>query len=160
MIYLARHGEAMSPQQNPDRPLSENGVDGVTRVATLLRDGAMRPNRIIHSGILRAQQTAGIFADIVAPSATLQSMDGLHPMDRVEDIALAIRTWGDSVFLVGHNPFMEALTARLLTGHENGALVAFEPGTVAALAPLTQDRSRFALMWHVNPRAISSASPE
>ena len=114
----------------------------------------MQLARVMHSGVLRAEQTADILTNAVAPSLTPQKMDGLHPMDRTETIALNLRNWDEPVLLVGHNPFMEALTARLLTGDENGALLAFEPGTVAALAPITQDRSRFALLWFVTPMML------
>jgi len=155
MIYLARHGDALSSQQDADRPLSEVGVDGVKRVASLLQNSAMHPSRILHSGVLRARQTADLLADAIAPTVRPEIMEGLHPMDPVKTIALTLRTWSEPVLLVGHNPFMEALTARLLTGHEHGAVIAFEPGTVAALAPITQDRSHFALLWHVNPSLVT-----
>ena len=155
MIYLCRHGEALSSQQDPNRALSAGGVADVQRMATFLsNEGAIRPAQVMHSGVLRAMQTADILAETVAPSLTPQKLDGLHPMDPTETMALAIRSWDEPTLLVGHNPFMEALTARLLTGDENGALLAFEPGTIAALAPITQDRSRFALLWFVTPSLL------
>ncbi len=62
-IYLVQHGEAVAKDVDPERPLSEQGHNDVEKIATFLGNTQLGMERILHSGKLRAEQTAEIFAD-------------------------------------------------------------------------------------------------
>ena len=62
LLYLVRHGEATSEEQNPARPLTEPGAKEVEQIAAWFTSTKLPVDEIRHSGKLRAQQTAEIFA--------------------------------------------------------------------------------------------------
>ena len=61
-LYLVQHGEAHAKNVDPERPLTERGHGDVARLAAFLSRAGVRVERVIHSGKLRAEQTAGVLA--------------------------------------------------------------------------------------------------
>ncbi|HBT41126.1 MAG TPA: phosphohistidine phosphatase SixA, partial [Rhodospirillaceae bacterium] len=66
-LYLVRHGLALTKDENPDRPLSAQGQKDVKRMASFLGRAGVRMPRVIHSEILRAQQTAMHLSAVIGP---------------------------------------------------------------------------------------------
>ncbi|MES9849230.1 MAG: histidine phosphatase family protein, partial [Candidatus Thiodiazotropha sp.] len=66
-LYLVQHGEACKKEVDPDRPLTDRGREDIDRLATFLKQAGIRPDRVVHSGKLRAMQTAGRLTDAIAP---------------------------------------------------------------------------------------------
>ena len=62
-IYLFRHGEAMSPLENPERPLTPKGRLDVEQMAGVLRKERVRFRKLYHSPKLRAVETAAILGE-------------------------------------------------------------------------------------------------
>ena len=48
-LYLVQHGDALSKQTDPQRPLSEAGRRHVAAMGNLLAGAGIRPARVIHS---------------------------------------------------------------------------------------------------------------
>ena len=106
-VYLLRHGEARSEQEDPARPLNEAGQAAVERVARRFAALEPRLNSISHSGVLRARQTAEILAAHVREAPPLQARDGLRPLDAVAPVAdwlLAQAGDAGALALVGLGP--------------------------------------------------------
>jgi phosphohistidine phosphatase len=116
-VVLVRHGDAMSEEEDPRRPLSAAGREQVDRVAGLVAGFSLDLEEIRHSGKDRARETAEIFAARigVAPDRVREA-SGLKPKDDVEKVAEGLESEGRSVALVGHLPFMALMTSRLLSG--------------------------------------------
>mgnify|MGYP000597254702 CR=1 FL=1 len=57
-LYLVHHGDAVGPDVDIRRPLSEAGRRSVERLASAAADLGTRPAVVWHSGKLRARQTA------------------------------------------------------------------------------------------------------
>ena len=57
-LYLVQHGDAVPERLDPERPLSAAGRREVEAVARLLAGAGARVAHVVHSGKLRAQQTA------------------------------------------------------------------------------------------------------
>ena len=58
-VYLVQHGLAKEKSEDAERPLSDQGREDVARVAGFLSlFEKPQPEKIIHSGKLRAAQTA------------------------------------------------------------------------------------------------------
>ena len=53
-LYLVRHGEAKSKDEDPERSLSDKGVDDVKKVARAMFRKKVAVASIFHSGKARA----------------------------------------------------------------------------------------------------------
>lgn len=131
-LYLVQHGEAKDEDDDPARPLTDGGIDDVTRVARLAVEGlGVSPARVVHSGKTRARQTAEIWGGLLG--AEVVQAEGLAPKD---DVAIWLRQIDgetDDLMIVGHLPHLARLTASLVTGNAGTPVVAFRPGGLVAL---------------------------
>ncbi|MBF0249740.1 MAG: phosphohistidine phosphatase SixA [Alphaproteobacteria bacterium] len=152
-LYLAQHARALPEAEDPAWPLSDEGRADAAKVAAFLGRAGVRVEDVVHSGKRRAEQTATIFAETVWPGRAAQMFEGLKPNDATDPLLHAAQIAGGDVMAVGHMPFMGRLAARLLTGAEDGAAVAFEPGAVACFERAPDDR--WALVWMVRPSLLT-----
>src|SRR3954467_3370878 len=119
-LYIAHHGDAVGPHENPMRPLSETGHQ---QVADLAREAAAReakPRVIWHSGKLRARQTAEAYWRACNPLAQFTAARGLLPDDPPDWIADRLLAEAGELMVVGHMPHLPQLLALLLAGKTNG----------------------------------------
>jgi phosphohistidine phosphatase len=142
-IYLARHGEALTVQRDPEKGLSDNGRKQVSHVAGILKQIGANVDRVIHSGKTRALQTAEILAQSVMREVELETASDMNPTDPVEPWVVRLSALDQDTMLVGHLPFMSNLVSRLVSGDDVSGLVAFPAGTVVCL-----ERSDIS-GWHV-----------
>ncbi len=157
-LYLVQHGEAVPAEDDPDRPLSDNGRTDVRRVASV-RAGSVRVARIIHSPKMRARDTAVLLAQVLGPGGVVEeATSGLAPNDATDALARAIAGWSDDAMVVGHLPFMGRLAAYLVAGSEDADVAAFRPGTVVCLerADGGEDGGGggWTLAWMVRPERL------
>lgn len=131
VLYLCQHGDALARDVDPDRRLSERGTTDVCNMANAL-SGSITTAAILHSGKLRARQTAELLHERLAPDATIRAADGLGPNDPEEVFVTELGSLDENLLVVGHMPFVSRLASRLI-GAERDVL-AFQPGTVAALS--------------------------
>ena len=157
-LYLVQHGEAVPEEEDSERPLSEKGRKDIQSMAGFLARSGVKVIRVVHSGRKRALETAVLLADVIGPGKVVEeAVSGLAPNDSTDQVFEAASAWaadaesGD-VMVVGHQPFMGNLVARLLTGSENVADFAFRPGTVACLES-TED-GRWTLNWMARPELL------
>ena len=151
-IYLVQHGEAAAKEVDPERPLTEQGMTDVQRVARALKHAGVEIKRVIHSGKLRAKQTAEILAAEIAPMLQLETSDLINPND--DPGAFDIRTASGSVdtLVVGHLPFMAKLVSQLVAGDDNHMLVSYQPGSVVCLESTEKDN--WQINWMVRPELL------
>ena len=131
-LYLVRHGEAKSKQEDPDRGLTQAGLADVTNVARWAQAAGIRADEIRHSGKLRARQTAEIFAEYLGSEA--QAVPGLAPNDDVSAVAEAVQDEEQNIMLVGHLPFLERLAAFLTVGNAETGIVGLDAGALLELS--------------------------
>lgn len=127
-----QHGQAKTEEEDPERPLTDQGVDDVRRVARHAVDRlGVRAARVVHSGKTRARQTAELWS--AALDADARPVDGLAPND--DPIVWRDRLDGerDDLVLVGHLPHLDRLSALLLTGDPNRSVIRFRPGGLVVL---------------------------
>lgn len=153
-LYLAQHGEALSKDEDPERPLSDRGRREVEAVAALLKTAGVRVARVWHSGKRRALQTAEILAKAVLPRGKAKAVGGINPNDAVGDFIVDADVWEDDTLVVGHLPFMSRLVSLLLVGDEGRELVRYCPGSIACLERSAgQD---WVLLWMLRPDAVTA----
>lgn len=152
-VYLIQHGKATSKEQDPDRPLTQEGRSEVSRMATHLdRTGGPAPLRIVHSGKTRARQTAEILAEGTGDKTVVEEADGLAPMDGPAGWAERLED-SDGVALVGHLPHLARLAGLLLTGDPDARPVRFRNGGVVALEP-DEEGDGWVLTWALVPELV------
>jgi phosphohistidine phosphatase len=152
-LYLMRHAEAKGKQEDPQRPLSENGIREASKMSDFAsRNRNVQVKVILHSGKLRAHQTADMMAAAIRPRPKVMDGNGLEPNADPEvwiDRALIME---EDVLLVGHLPHLGRLLACLLNRDENRETVTFSP---AALVCLDRDDSgSWTLSWKVMPEIL------
>lgn len=151
-LYLVQHAEARREEEDPDRPLTEKGWADARQVAAhLVGHGAVRVQRIIHSGKLRARQTADAWAEYLSP-VEIVSADGLDP-------AADPATWADRLpqsiedtMLVGHLPHLERLVSRLVTGDPDRRVVAFRNAGAVCLE--SGEGGHWVVRWSLTPEVV------
>ncbi len=130
--YLVRHGEAKSAEVDPERGLTDAGIDRVRRVASrAVGDLDVRPARIFHSEKARARQTAEIWAELTGVAA--EQANDLAPNDDPVKWATRLDTEGEDVMLVGHLPHVERLVGLLVSGDPDRTLVGFPAGALVVV---------------------------
>jgi len=152
-LYLVQHGDALSKDTDPDRPLSDKGRLDVSNVALFLRASQHPINKVLHSGKTRALQTAQIFSDALTPAGTVERIDGIDPNDPVDRFAKRLALFSDLTMVVGHLPFMDKLTSWLLTDNDDTGLVSFQPGSVVCVE--RNSDARWSLTWMIRPELFS-----
>ena len=151
-IYLVQHGEAVAKEFDPERPLTEQGMTDVQRVARALKHAGVEVKRVIHSGKLRAQQTAEILATGIAPMLQLETSDLINPNDNPGAFDLQTASGSMDTMVVGHLPFMAKLVSHLVTGDDNYMLVAYQPGSVVCLE--LNEKDNWQINWMVRPELL------
>ncbi len=116
-LFLVRHAKAQPATGQDDyrRALTDRGRDDAERMASALAARRMLPDVLIHSGALRARETAEIFAARWARGVELVEEPGLYEAPMATLFAQA-RRLPDSrahVALVGHNPGLGDLAVAL-----------------------------------------------
>ena len=147
-VYLVQHGLAKDASEDETRPLSDQGREDVTRCAGFLSlFEKPRPAKIVHSGKLRAQQTAEMFAEAWGGLPVEITLD-LSPNDDPSTWSAHLASMHADVMLVGHLPHMQRLAGLLIAGDPGREAVHFRNGGVICLE---KRDSGWSVLWQINP---------
>lgn len=149
-LYLVQHGEALSKEVDPERGLSAKGRRDVERLGALLYADSVHIAELHHSGKTRAAQTAELIVAAMSLNIQPSALPGIAPNDPVEPIASLAGEWTSDTLLVGHQPFMGRLAARLCCGQQDRVEFQFAPGTCVCVERHAQD-TRWALAFMLPP---------
>lgn len=158
-LIVIRHARAKErdASQWPDdaeRPLAKGGRRDFARLAVRLPSWIEPPAVVLSSSWVRAWDTAAILANETGwPHAvrerTLETEGGEPAVDAILAVLRSREAQG-TVALVGHEPVLGELVARLLGGH---ASVIFRKGAVALL-DVDPVEGRGSLLGLVPPEAV------
>ena len=148
-LYLVQHGKSLTKDVDPEKGLSEEGQSEVEMIAGVARGYGVPVAAVIHSGKKRARQTAEIFATALDVTQGAAERSGLNPLDDVTAIAPSLSA-ADNQMLVGHLPFMERLTAHLITGSIDKAVFKFQNGGIVCLDQ-DPDNLHWFIKWTLMP---------
>ncbi len=132
-LYLVQHGEAKSEDADPKRPLTEKGVQDVTKTALFLKKSGVGIDIIWHSAKTRAIETAQIIAKELSPREGIKQKEGLAPNDPAKKILDNILSAESDLMIVGHLPFLQKLVSLALLNSESLAIVGFRQGGIVCL---------------------------
>jgi phosphohistidine phosphatase len=130
-LYLMQHGEALAEEHAPGRPLSLNGKQQVKDVARKVSHAGVEAMAIYHSDKLRARQSAEILGAELGLDVCQRP--GLGPKDDVDAVTDWLQDQNEDLALIGHLPFLDRLTSRLVVGDASKSLVTFRFGWVVRL---------------------------
>ena len=150
--YLVQHGEATPEQDDPARPLTDRGRREVERVAEAAKRSGVEIAEIVHSGKLRAQQTAELLAAALSPVDGLRAVAGLAPMDDPAAAGALLDRAAAPAMLVGHLPHLSRLTSLLLVGDPAREVVSFRMGAVVCV---TNEQGRWWVKWILTPELVT-----
>jgi len=151
-LYLVQHGLSLPKDVDPEKGLSNEGMEAVQRIAEVARGYGIPVSRIIHSGKKRARQTADILATVLSPDKGVGKNTGINPLDDVTAFASQV-DFTANIMVVGHLPFLERLTSFLITGEQEPVVFKLQNGGILCLDRfdnLAQPAIRWALMPQVN----------
>lgn len=148
-LYLLQHGDAVPEATNRERPLSEKGRLDLKRLARFVGWSAFKAGRILHSGKLRARQSAELLAPEMGQGAAPEAVSWLNPNDPVEPVAAQAAAWQEDTLLVGHMPFLGRLAALLVCGDPERPVAAFQPGSMLYLE--RDESGRWSIAWMLRP---------
>jgi len=149
---LVQHGEAKSKDQDPTRPLSEEGFHNTEKIAAWIGRHSFSVAEIQHSGKKRAEETALIFARHLTPVNGVIPVEGLHPNDDVLSFAERLSEREESVMIVGHLPFLGKLAGLLLAGDQERNVISF---THSGVVCLEKEKYHWSIAWVVVPDLLT-----
>lgn len=151
-LYLIRHADAKSEQEDILRPLSENGLQEIKKVADHLSLLNLSIDQIFHSTKLRAKQTADVLSEKMKPAKGISEAKDLSPQDDPRIWAERLNEVFDNIMLVGHLPHLEMLTSLLLSGDMDKDIVSFPTAGIACLE--RDDEGIWSLQWMITSEII------
>ena len=153
-FFFAQHGLAVDKSIDAERPLSQEGIAQTKAIAEHLRTAGVNISKILHSGKLRAQQTADIFASILAVD-DVTAVNGFSPNDDVRQTKLQL-TEEDALY-IGHLPHLDKLVSLLLSGDEVGGVLLFQNSAVICIETddSSTESSGYSIRWYLNHELLA-----
>ena len=155
-IYLVQHGEAKSESEDPERPLTEKGRQDVEAVARYIASLGIEVTQVLHSGRLRARQTAELFAQYLSPAQGVREETGLGPQDDPERARRLIEQAKRPLMIVGHLPYLSRLVSLLILGTAEKEVIKFSKGGVVCLS---RRDDQWSIEWSLIPQLIRLDQP-
>ena len=116
-IILIRHGDAYSSNENPQRPLTEQGIAKAKKIGTFLRNTDLNPSLVYCSPKLRAKQTAEIIVEAMnLDKNVLEENDKILPNGNVEEFFDDVKDFDFDIIVVSHLPFVSFFASFVLSG--------------------------------------------
>jgi phosphohistidine phosphatase len=151
LVYLVRHGEALSEEEEYSRPLSEPGRYHVHLICDLLASSiSIMPGYIYHSPKTRAAQTAALISEALSGSPPPSVQPGLLPQDDPSIWGVLLPDTDKDVLLVGHLPHLSRLASLLLLRDPGREIIDFSPGAVLCL----EKSAGWRVKWLLSPRVL------
>ena len=117
-LLVLRHAKSSWNGAAPDdheRPLNERGLRDAPRVGELVREYGLIPDVVISSDAVRARLTAEAVVEAARYVGEILLDQHLYMASPAEILGLlrTVREKAETVMIVGHNPGLEELVARL-----------------------------------------------
>jgi phosphohistidine phosphatase len=150
-IYMVQHGEAKPETEDPERPLTEKGEETVGSMAGYLAAVGVEVTQVLHSGRLRAKQTAELLARYLTPAQGIREEKGLGPLDDPHEVIQLIRQAGRPLMIVGHLPHLSRLASLVILGNIENEIIGFVKGGVVCLS---ESDNKWLIDWVLVPELI------
>ena len=150
-VYLVRHGKSVAPALDPSQPLSEEGREEISHMARTLANMNLTAGTVLHSGKLRAKETALEIAEAIKPPGGVKQVKGLAPNDDPAQALERIETAKEDLMLVSHLPLLDNLLEELVKPAQGEELPSFDSG---ALVGVEKVNDKWQIFRQLGPRMI------
>ena len=152
-LYLVQHAKAKSKDEDPARPITEEGLDEIRRTAEFIKENAIETiDKILHSGKTRAKQTAEVLTEQLKPINGMHATDGLVPNAETSIWVKRLDQITGDIILVGHLPHLDKLVSRLLGQDEEKKMVDFQNAGIVCLA--RDEMGLWSVLWVIVPELL------
>jgi phosphohistidine phosphatase len=154
-LLVMRHAKASRENASDfERPLTSRGRSDSERIARLLADTGLIPERVCASSSTRTAETVALMLPQWRPPCETDLLEEMYlaPAETLLDVLAAHRGDRRRIMLVAHNPGIEEF-CRLTTGRPENfptaaiALVESDAEDWAAFATATQPAGRLKEIW-------------
>jgi phosphohistidine phosphatase len=160
-LYIMRHGLAVARgsarfSDDAQRPLTPEGKEKMREIGQGLKRAGFEVDWIVTSPLVRAAETAEIVAKSLDSNPPVDNCDAMRPGGSPEDLLafLAKRPSRTRVLVVGHEPDLSALAARLV-GAGSHANLAFKKGGCCMISfDEFPPKGPGQLEWWLTPRLL------
>jgi phosphohistidine phosphatase len=156
-----RHGLAVerdvtTVMDDAKRPLTSEGKQKMREIASGLERIGVEADWIVSSPLVRAVETAEIVAEGLGSKPPLDICEALRPGGAPEALIgfLAKRSNRRRVFVVGHEPDLGELAARLIGAGRNASLPFKKGGCCLITFSVFPPKSPGRLVWWLPPRIL------
>jgi phosphohistidine phosphatase len=162
-IYVVRHGIAIDREDpksppDPDRYLTEEGIEKTKRVAAAVASLSGPPDLLLSSPYVRAMQTAEIFGSALEyPKAKIRRSDlllpGAEPTLFFRELAKDKQS--STIFIFGHAPQLDDLIACALGTKQH--ITSLKKAGVALIELKRVSPPHGELVWLAPPKLLRRA---
>ncbi len=157
LLYILRHGDAVESSfyQDRDRPLSDLGRRQIQAVAHFLQTAKVKPDLILASPLVRAQQSCDLIRENLGVKDSLTT-EGLAPGSNLRDLMKEINSHSvAAMLLVGHEPQLSGLIS-VLTGGDEQFRVEMKKASLASLnVPQPVKKGHAVLNWLLSQSVLT-----
>jgi len=160
-IYIMRHGIATrrgsdGSFDDSKRKLTAEGREKMQKIASGLERLAVEIDWIVSSPLVRAVETAQIVADSFETKVPMDLCDALRPGEAAEKLMLFLAKQPERkrVLLVGHEPDLSSLAARLIGAGPDANLVLKKGGCCLITSDHLPPKLQGKLVWWLPPRVL------
>jgi phosphohistidine phosphatase len=155
-LYLVRHGEALEEAVDPERPLSQRGVQEVALTGNFMKEIGAKPRIVLCSEKLRAKQTAERLLQEMGKKEKIDQRKGLAPKDNPEAFVEELGLSSSDMLIAGHSPFLPKLAALLLCGRADPEIFSLPPGGLLCLE--REGHGNWRLTLSISPSDLAELS--
>lgn len=161
-VLIVRHGTAVNVgekgvRRDADRMLSPEGREKTRQAALGLRRIDCRPALVLSSPLVRAVETAEIFAETLQVEEDIRILPAIGSPIDLRAAVSSLRSCADfPVMLVGHMPGLSDLASSLVSGGCSAAFAMRKASVLCIAFDGTPAPGAGALEWFVPPKVLRS----
>jgi phosphohistidine phosphatase len=159
-LLIVRHAIAFDRdshrwRNDAARPLSPAGIRRARKAAAGLKNLAPRPQRLLTSPLLRAEQTAQILTDVAGWPAAEEAPELSPGEPALAVLVMLAKDRSKLIAVVGHQPGLGHLLAACLLGGDGSLLIEMKKNAAACVSFDGEPcAGHAALKWLATPRML------
>ena len=149
-LYFVQHAESKRKEEDHTRSLSDRGWEDIRKTANYAKKHLrIKVEQIVHSGKLRAKQTAEVLAEHLNPPNGVTTDTSLEPLADPKAWKKRLSETKEDIMVVGHMPHQSKLTSNLLADDETKEVIGFKMGGIVCLE--RDQQRRWTIQWMITP---------
>ena len=154
-LYLVRHAKAKAGNDDFARPLTRRGLADARRLGKFLGAMAIKVGTVWQSDRKRSKQTAGILVKAMAKRngrVHVEEYEDLGPDSALSAARRRIEDAKLDLMIVGHQPMLGKLAAKLLVNRKSADLLRFKTSDLVCLEK--SGDGKWQIAWIVGPEIL------